>query len=83
MSTNKLLCFTGGSCEAIRGVDHGFVKNATSVLTGGRVTYKCFQGFTIGGNAEVTCLDSRKWGSLPTCSGEYSVKMYNVQVVHF
>ena len=83
VSPNKLLSFAGGFCGAVHGVDHGFVENTTSVLTKGSVTYKCFQGFTFKDTAKMTCTDDRTWDSRPTCSGEYNVKMYKAQVMHF
>ena len=82
MSTNKLLCFTGGSCGVVPGIDHGFVENTTSVLTTGSATYKCFEGFTLRGNAEVKCTDDRTWDSRPTCPGEYNVIMYKAKGVY-
>ena len=71
VSTKNLFCFTGGHCGAISGVVHGYIKNATSLLTGGIVTFKCFNGFAISSTDETICSESRQWTSIPSCSGEY------------
>ena len=54
------------------GVENGFVANTTSVLYGGVVQYKCFKGFTLEGDAEITCLANGSWTQKPSCKGEYS-----------
>ena len=60
-------------CGAVPGVSNGFVENTTSVLRGGFVKYKCFEGFTRKGNLESRCLDDGTWKSQPNCTGEYKV----------
>ena len=65
------LVFSGGFCGAVHGVDHGYVANTTSVLFEGRVTYKCFEGFTLSSTTETSCLDTRQWNVQPTCKSEY------------
>ncbi|KAK2173065.1 hypothetical protein NP493_905g00052 [Ridgeia piscesae] len=59
-----------GHCGAISGVVHGYIKNATSLLTGGIVTFKCFHGFAISSTDETICSESRQWTSIPSCSAE-------------
>jgi len=63
--------FSGGFCGAVDGVDHGYVTNTTSVLFEGRVTYKCFEGFTLSSTTVTSCSDNRKWNDQPTCKSEY------------
>ena len=81
MSTNKLLCFTGGTCGAVPGIDHGFMESTTSVLTQGSVTYRCFQGFTLSGYAKINCLTSRQWDSRPICYGKHSVNILKAHAI--
>ena len=77
MCVNHPLSSSAVYCGAVPGVENGYVVNTTSVLFGGVVLYKCFEGFTLEGSAELTCISNGTWtaGSLPACKGTQSTWM--------
>ena len=70
----RFAAFTGVHCGKVPHIDHGYVENTTSLLSGGLITYKCFEGFTLSSDATTRCLDPGQWDNLPTCVGEYRVR---------
>ncbi|KAK3784027.1 hypothetical protein RRG08_025221 [Elysia crispata] len=57
-------------CGAPNPVENGFIKNVDSVTYGGRAVYGCFDGFTLTGDAYVTCLSSSHWTTAPSCQAQ-------------
>ncbi|XP_041364077.1 sushi, von Willebrand factor type A, EGF and pentraxin domain-containing protein 1-like [Gigantopelta aegis] len=56
-------------CGVPEAIANGFIANNESkpVTYGSKTTYKCYPGFQMEGSATVTCRDTGKWSTPPTC----------------
>ncbi|GFO02092.1 neurogenic locus notch homolog protein 1, partial [Plakobranchus ocellatus] len=57
-------------CGAPTPVDNGFIEEVFSVTYGGQAVHSCFDGFTLAGNAQITCLANGTWSAAPRCEAE-------------
>ena len=59
-------------CGQAPDVQNGYVVTSSGTLTFGEtVTYKCNDGFTLGGSDTILCTSTGGWENPPTCSSKF------------
>ncbi|KAK4305073.1 hypothetical protein Pmani_023017 [Petrolisthes manimaculis] len=57
------------SCSSLPSIPHGYVEGEALVSPGGQAVVKCDFGYSLKGNAIITCLDDGSWSlPLPKCA---------------